>query len=42
VEILTRMFFVAKIHHAHLMDKYPDIKKVGEKNGFVFFLRMAK
>ncbi len=35
------VYFVTKIHLAHLMDKYPDIKKIEEKNGFVFYLRKA-
>ena len=33
------VYFVTKIHRAHLLDEYADIKKIGEKNGFVFFLR---
>ena len=24
------------------LDNYPDIEKIGEKNGFVFYLRKAK
>jgi hypothetical protein len=36
------VYFVTKIHHAHQLDDYKDITKVGEKNGFVFFLRESK
>lgn len=36
------VYFVTKIHRAHLMEQYSDIKKIGEKNGFVFYLREAE
>ncbi len=36
------VYFVTKIHRAHLMDQYSDIRKIGEKNGFVFYLREAE
>lgn len=36
------VYFVTKIHRTHLMDKYTDIKKIDEKNGFVFYLRKAE
>lgn len=36
------VYFVTKIHLAHLIDEYNDIQKIGEKNGFVFYLREAK
>ncbi len=36
------VYFVTKIHRADRMKAYPDIQKIGEKNGFVFFKREAK
>ncbi len=36
------VYFVTKIDRVHLLDKYSDLKKTGEKNGFVFFVRKAK
>lgn len=33
------VYFVTKIHKAEQLEKYTDIKKIGEKNGFVFFKR---
>ncbi|MCF6356278.1 MAG: glycosyltransferase family 39 protein [Draconibacterium sp.] len=36
------VYFVTKIHRAPLMEKYNDLKKIGEKNGFVFYLRKAQ
>lgn len=36
------VYFVTKIHHAHNLEKFTDIKIIGEKNGFVFFLRKAE
>lgn len=36
------VYFVTKIHRAHLLDEYKELKKIGEKNGFVFYLREAK
>lgn len=36
------VYFVTKIHRAHLLEKYSELKKIGEKNGFVFYLRKAK
>ncbi len=36
------VYFVTKIDRVHLLDKYSNLKKTGEKNGFVFFVRKAK
>jgi hypothetical protein len=36
------VYFATKIHLADRMKNYPDIEKIGEKNGFVFYLRKAK
>ena len=36
------VYFVTKIHRAHLLDEYKELEKIGEKNGFVFYLREAK
>jgi hypothetical protein len=36
------VYFVTKIHRAPLMEKYTELKKIGEKNGFVFYLRNAE
>ncbi len=36
------VYFVTKIHRAQLLDEYSDIKKIGEKNGFAFYVRRAK
>lgn len=36
------VYFVTKIHRVKLLDEFPDIKKIGEKNGFVFYVRHAK
>ncbi|NOR74893.1 MAG: glycosyl transferase [Draconibacterium sp.] len=36
------VYFVTKIHRAPLMEKYSDVEKIGEKNGFVFYLRKAE
>ncbi|MCG6187803.1 ArnT family glycosyltransferase [Maribellus maritimus] len=36
------VYFVTKIHRAQRLEEYQDIKKIGEKNGFVFFKREAK
>ncbi len=36
------VYFATKIHLADRMNDYPDIEKIGEKNGFVFYLRKAK
>ncbi|SHJ54376.1 4-amino-4-deoxy-L-arabinose transferase [Tangfeifania diversioriginum] len=33
--------FVTKIHRAHNLKKYEDVKEIGRKNGFVFFQREA-
>lgn len=41
-EIDKDVYFVTKINRVHLLDKYTDLQKIGEKNGFVFFLRKAK
>ena len=35
------VYFATKIHLAKQMEEYSDIKKIGEKNGFVFFVRKA-
>ena len=36
------VYFVTKIHLAPKMEPYTDIEKIGEKNGFVFYVRKAK
>lgn len=36
------VYFVTKIHRAPLMEEYTELKKIGEKNGFVFYLRKAE
>ena len=36
------VYFVTKIHRAPLMEKHTKLKKIGEKNGFVFYLREAE
>jgi len=33
------VYFVTKIHLATKMEPYPEIEKIGEKNGFVFYMR---
>ncbi|KAF0237161.1 MAG: glycosyl transferase family [Prolixibacteraceae bacterium] len=33
------VYFVTKIHLAAKLEPYTDIEKIGEKNGFVFYLR---
>ena len=40
-EIDKDVYFATKIHLAKQLDEYSDIKKIGEKNGFVFYLRKA-
>ncbi|MFW5774457.1 MAG: hypothetical protein ACOCWD_07225, partial [Tangfeifania sp.] len=35
------VYFVTKIHRAHNLEKYEDVKEIGRKNGFVFYLREA-
>lgn len=35
------VYFVTKIQFTERMLQYPDIQKIGEKNGFVFYLRKA-
>lgn len=36
------VYFVTKIQRADQLKKFPEVKKIGEKNGFVFFKREAK
>ena len=36
------VYFVTKVHRADQLKKYPEVKKIGEKNGFAFFKREAK
>ena len=36
------VYFVTKVQRADRLNKYPEVKKIGEKNGFVFFKREAK
>lgn len=36
------VYFVTKIHRAKRLEEYKDVKKIGEKNGFVFFKREAR
>jgi hypothetical protein len=40
-EIDKDVYFVTKIHRAEKMQPYADIEKIGEKNGFVFYVRKA-
>ena len=35
------VYFVSKIHRAHRLEEYDDLKEIGRKNGFVFYLREA-
>lgn len=35
------VYFVTKIQFTERMLQYPDIQKIGEKNGFVFYLRKS-
>jgi hypothetical protein len=35
------VYFVTKIHLAKKMNEFNDIRKIGEKNGFVFYKRTA-
>jgi 4-amino-4-deoxy-L-arabinose transferase-like glycosyltransferase len=35
------VYFVTKIHRAHQLEEYKDVKEIGRKNGFVFYLREA-
>jgi 4-amino-4-deoxy-L-arabinose transferase-like glycosyltransferase len=32
-------YFITKIQHANLEEKYPEVQRLSEKNGFVFYLR---
>lgn len=32
-------YFITKIQHANLEERYPEVQRIGEKNGFVFYLR---
>lgn len=36
------VYFATKIHLIHLAEQYPELEKIGEKNGFVFYVRRAK
>jgi hypothetical protein len=38
-EIDKDVYFITKIQHEDLEKSNPEVKKVGEKNGFVFYLR---
>ena len=33
------VYFVTKIHKVHIFDDLVDVERIGEKNGFVFFVR---
>jgi hypothetical protein len=35
-------YFVTKIHRASLLEKYDELEKLYEKNGFVFYVRKAE
>ena len=35
------VYFVTKIHRAHLVEEYNEVQEIGRKNGFVFYLRKA-
>ena len=41
-EIDKDVYFVTKIHLANNLEDYTELEKIGEKNGFVFYLRKAK
>jgi len=36
------VYFVTKTHRAPLVEEYDELEKIGEKNGFVFYLRRAE
>lgn len=36
------VYFVTKIHRTPLLEEYTELQRIGEKNGFVFYLREAK
>ncbi len=36
------VYFATKVDRVHQLDKYTELEKLGEKNGFVFFVRRAK
>jgi 4-amino-4-deoxy-L-arabinose transferase-like glycosyltransferase len=36
------VYFVTKIQFTERMLQYPDVQKIGEKNGYVFYLRKAE
>lgn len=40
-DIDKNVYFVTKIHHAHLVEEYKEIRETGRKNGFVFYERKA-
>ncbi len=35
------VYFVTKVHRAPMLEKYDELEKTGEKNGFVFYVRKA-
>jgi hypothetical protein len=35
------VYFVTKVHRAHLVEKYNEVQETGRKNGFVFYVRKA-
>jgi 4-amino-4-deoxy-L-arabinose transferase-like glycosyltransferase len=35
------VYFVTKVHRAHLVEKYEELHETGRKNGFVFYVRKA-
>ena len=36
------VYFVTKIHKTHQFNEYSEVKKIGEKNGYVFYFREKK
>ena len=41
-EVDKDVYVITKIHKAHQLREIPDLKEVGSKNGFVFFIRPVK
>lgn len=35
-------YFICKVHQAHMYQDHPNLKKIGEKNGYVFFERIMQ
>lgn len=39
-EIDKDAYFISKIQNANLEDQYPEVERIGERNGFVFYRRL--